>query len=190
VFVASYPADSIGIVRAASEVGLQPKVFGGAMVGLQSTGIKTQLGPLLNGIVNFDYWLPAPTLVAPGVLNMLARYQAEAGRVQADPLGYYLAPWAYAQLQVLQHAIESTGSLDDETLASYMRSRTFSTVVGDIEFGLDGEWTKSRLLLIQFQRIASREVSEFADIHKMVILSPPEHKTGELAFPYAEARRP
>jgi branched-chain amino acid transport system substrate-binding protein len=35
VFVASYPPDSVGMVRAVNEVGLKPRMFGGAMIGLQ-----------------------------------------------------------------------------------------------------------------------------------------------------------
>jgi hypothetical protein len=50
------------MVRAAKELGLKAKQFGGSMVGLQTTSIKTQLGPLLNGIVAFDFWLPAPSM--------------------------------------------------------------------------------------------------------------------------------
>ena len=50
--------NSVGIIRAASEIGFKPKIFGGGMVGLQATAIKTQLGPLLNGIVVYDFWLP------------------------------------------------------------------------------------------------------------------------------------
>src|SRR5262249_50087294 len=34
VFVASYPPDSTGMILAAHEVGLEPKLFGGGMVGL------------------------------------------------------------------------------------------------------------------------------------------------------------
>ena len=47
MLVCSYPPDTVGIVRAAHEVGLKAKLFGGGMVGLQSTAIKVQLGPLL-----------------------------------------------------------------------------------------------------------------------------------------------
>ena len=39
VFVASYPPDSVGMIRAANEVGLKAKLFGGGMVGLQATAI-------------------------------------------------------------------------------------------------------------------------------------------------------
>src|SRR2546425_8251651 len=52
VFIASYPPDSVGMLRAAHEVGLQPKIMGGGMVGLQFTTIMQSMGPMLNGIVN------------------------------------------------------------------------------------------------------------------------------------------
>src|SRR5437667_10912782 len=45
VFVASYPPDSVGIVRAINEIGLSPKMLGGGMIGLAFTPIKQQLGP-------------------------------------------------------------------------------------------------------------------------------------------------
>ena len=37
------------MVKAVNEVGFKPKMIGGAMVGLQATVFKNQLGPLLNG---------------------------------------------------------------------------------------------------------------------------------------------
>jgi branched-chain amino acid transport system substrate-binding protein len=55
VFVASYPPDSVGMVLAAHEVGLKPRLFGGGMVGLQFAAFQTKLGPKLNGIVNYDF---------------------------------------------------------------------------------------------------------------------------------------
>jgi len=63
--------------------------------------------------------------------------------------------WAYAYLQVLGDAIEATRSLNDDTLAAYMHKTTFKTVVGNVQFGPDGEWTQERILLVQFQGINS-----------------------------------
>ena len=71
VFVAAYPPDSVGIVRAANEIGLTPKMFGGAFIGLLVTPIKAQLGPLMNGIVNNTPFLPAPSLMFPGTRDVL-----------------------------------------------------------------------------------------------------------------------
>jgi branched-chain amino acid transport system substrate-binding protein len=72
VAVCSYPLDSVGILRTVSEIGFQPKLLGGAMVGLQSSSLKVQLGPLLNGVVNYESWLPARTMQFPGVTEFLA----------------------------------------------------------------------------------------------------------------------
>ena len=101
VVICSYPPDSVGMVQAVNEIGFKPKMIGGGMVGLQATALKTQLGPLLNGFVNYDFWLPVPKMQFPGVEDLIKRYQARAAAEGVDPLGYYMAPWAYAQLQVL-----------------------------------------------------------------------------------------
>src|SRR5205085_1072706 len=71
--VCSYPLDSVGMVRAINEIGIKPKMVGGGMVGLQATAFKTQLGPLLNGFVNFDFWLPAKTMDFPGVMDLIKK---------------------------------------------------------------------------------------------------------------------
>jgi hypothetical protein len=62
VFACAYPPDTVGIVRAANEIGLTPKMFGGAMIGLLATPIKMQLGPLVNGLTIMESFIPAPTL--------------------------------------------------------------------------------------------------------------------------------
>src|SRR6195256_402169 len=79
VVVCSYPPDSVGMVRSVNEIGFKPKAIGGAMVGLQATAIKTQLGPLLNGWTNYDFWLPVPKMEFPGVADLIKKYQAQAG---------------------------------------------------------------------------------------------------------------
>src|SRR4051812_8327243 len=107
VLVCSYPPDTVGMIRAANEVGLKTKMFGGGMVGLQATAIKTQLGPLLNGIVDYDFWLPWSKLATPASLAFLKTYQEQAPAAGVDVLGYYLPPFAYAYMQVLQQAVES-----------------------------------------------------------------------------------
>src|SRR5258708_24394266 len=61
VYVASYPPDSAGLIRAANEVGLKTRMFGGGMVGPQFAALKTQLGPLLNGVVNYETYVPELT---------------------------------------------------------------------------------------------------------------------------------
>jgi branched-chain amino acid transport system substrate-binding protein len=184
VVVCSYPPDSVGIVRAVNEIGFKPKMIGGAMVGLQATAIKAQLGPLLNGWVNYDFWLPVPKMHFAGVDELMATYQSRAQAEGVDPLGYYMAPWAYAQLQVLQQAIEATKSLDDGKLAEHIRASTFKTVVGDVKFGPKGEWAQARVLQVQFQNVKGNDVNQFKDVSTQVVVAPAAYASGQLSYPY------
>jgi branched-chain amino acid transport system substrate-binding protein len=184
VFVASYPPDSVGMVRAATEIGLKTRYFGGGMVGLQYTSVKQQFGAKLNGIIDYDFWIPAPTMQFPGISEFLKNYQAKASGEGIDPLGWYLPPFAYANLQVLGEAIEGTKSLDQTKLADYIRSRPFNTIVGEIAYGKDGEWSKPRVLEVQFQNIKGNDLDQFKDTKTEVILEPPEYRTGEVIAPY------
>jgi branched-chain amino acid transport system substrate-binding protein len=188
VVVCSYPPDSVGIVRAVNEIGFKPKMIGGAMVGLQATAIKTQLGPLLNGWTNYDFWLPVSKMQFPGTDELLKTYQARAQAEGVDPLGYYMAPWAYAQLQVMQQAIEATKSLDDAKLAAHIRASTFKTVVGDVKFGAKGEWAQSRVLQVQFQNVKSNDVAQFKDVSTQVVVAPADYESGKLIYPYEKAK--
>jgi len=188
VFVGSYPPDTAGMVRAINEVGFQPKLCCGGMVGLQSTALKTQLGPLLNGIVDYDFWIPAPTMQFPGVLDLLKKYQAKAAEEGVDALGYYMPPYAYAYLQVLGEAVTATKSLDQEKLGAYLREHTFKTVIGDIKFGENGEWAEPRLLQTQFQHIKGNGVDQFRNPATQVVLAPAAYVSGNMIYPYSAAK--
>lgn len=189
VAVCSYPLESVGILRAVSEVGFLPKLLGGAMVGLQSTGLKMQLGSLLNGIVNYEAWLPAKTMQFPGVMEFLHKYQARAAAEGTDPIGYNMPPLGYADMQVLEQAIRETNSLDDAKLAAYLHANPVHTIIGDIKFGPDGEWSESRMLQVQYRNIHGNDLAQFKDMDKQVILTPAQFKTGELIYPMANARK-
>jgi branched-chain amino acid transport system substrate-binding protein len=188
VFVASYPPDTVGIIRAASEIGLKAKLFGGGMVGLQATAIKTQLGPLMNGVVDFDFWQPVGAYATPEALDFLKIYQSKAAAAGVDLLGFYLPPFAYSDMQVLQAAVEGVGSLDQQKLADYLRSHTFHTLAGDITFGTNGEWTEARVLEVQFQNVKGNDVEQFKDPKVEVVLFPPALKNGDVIYPYTDAK--
>src|SRR3984893_2057242 len=188
VVVCSYPPDSVGMVRAVNELRFKPKAIGGAMIGLQSTPVKAQLGPLLNGFINYEFWLPVPKMQFPGVADLISRYQARAAAEGVDPLGYYMPPWAYAQLQVLQQAVETTKSLDDAKLGDYIRTHPFTPVVGDVEVGPQGEWVNSRVLQVQYQNIKAHDLAQFKDMSTQVVVAPAEYASGEVIYPYERAK--
>src|SRR5262245_20044159 len=188
VCVLSYPLDTVGMVRAINEIGYKPKMVGCGMVGLQATALKRQLGPLLNGIVNYDFWLPVPTMRYPGVLELIERYQPRARSEGVDPLGYYMAPWGHSQRHVLGQPMQAPRSLDDAMLAEYMRSATFATVVGSITFGSNGELSKPLVVAVQYHDIKNDDLQPFKDLSVVTVVGPEEHKTGDVIYPYGKAK--
>lgn len=186
VFVASYPLDSVGMVRAATELGLKTQLFGGGMVGMQYAVFMRQLGDKLNRVVNYHLYVPSPKMKFPGIEEFLKTYQARAPQQGTDPLGFYQPPFAYAAMQVLEQAVKATGSLDDGKLADYIHKSAFNTIVGEVRFDEKGEWAKPRLLMVQFQNVQGGNLDQYMTSGKQVILYPPEYKDGELQQPFAK----
>jgi branched-chain amino acid transport system substrate-binding protein len=184
VFVGSYVADTSGLVRAAAEVKLKCTMFGGAMVGLQVAALKQQLSGVVNGVVNYELYLPEPTMQFQGTRELINRYRAVAGTQGLDQLGFYVPPTTYAQLQVIEQAVTATKSLQDDVLADYLRKNTFKTVMGDIRFGARGEWAEPRILMTQFQKVNGKELGQFDQTGTQVILYPEKFKSGQLVTPF------
>jgi branched-chain amino acid transport system substrate-binding protein len=188
VFGATLPVDTVGIIRAADEIKFKPKMIGGAMLGLLVTGIKQQLGPMINGYISNEFYIPAPSLQFAGTKEMMSAYQKRAPGLGTDPLGFTYPPYAYAAGQILAKAVTETKSFNDEVLADYIRKTKFDTVIGPIAFGPDGEWTTPRIICIQFQGITGGDLAQFQDWKRQVVVYPPEYKAGSLVYPFEKAR--
>ena len=186
VSVCSYPLDSVGMVKAVNEIGFKPKMIGGAMVGLQATVFKTQLGPLLNGFVNYETWVPS--MMTPSAEAFLKVYQSRAAAEGVDPLGYYLGTWGYAYMELLGNAIAGAKSINDDQVANYLRSNPVKTIMGDIKFGKGGEWAESRMLQVQYHDIKGNTVDQFKGMDTQTVLTPADLKTGNVIYPYEKAK--
>jgi branched-chain amino acid transport system substrate-binding protein len=189
LFLCSYLNDSVGLLRAIDKVGLAPKIVGGAMIGPQNGSIKAELGLLLNGLVNYEYWLPVPKMMYPGVSQMIEEYQSRAAAEGADPLGYYVAPQAYAQMQIVEQAVTTTGSLDDAKLARFTRDHSFETILGELKFGSGGGWSEARVLQVQYRNIKGNDLANFRHVETQAVVWPPSLASAALIYPYAKARQ-
>jgi branched-chain amino acid transport system substrate-binding protein len=191
VYVASYPPDSAGILRAVNEIGIgdDVKIFGGGMVGLQFAAVMQNLGSLLNGVVNYNSWLPEQSMYYEGTKAFFETYAKRAVEAKVDPLGYYLAPFGYTSGQLVEQAIKTTGSLDQKGLAKYLRENQHKTIVGPIAFAADGEWKETGTLQAQFRGVVDKDLEQFRSSGKQVILFPDKLKTGNLISPFEAARK-
>jgi branched-chain amino acid transport system substrate-binding protein len=188
-FISSYPVDSVGVLRSVNEIGFKPKMVGGILNGLPAPVLKAQLGPMLNGVINYEYWVPTPSMITPGVMDLIKRYQERVRGEGVDPIGIYVPPWAYAYAQILEQSITGTNSLDDGKLAEHMHKATFKTMIGDVKFGPDGEWEKGRILTVQHHSIKNNDLMQFKDMSTMTVLDPLEYATGKAIYPYENAKR-
>jgi branched-chain amino acid transport system substrate-binding protein len=191
VYVASYPPDSAGILRAVNELGIgdSVKIFGGGMVGLQFGPVMENLGSLLNGVVNYNTWLPEPGMSFDGTKAFFETYAKRAAEAKVDPLGFYLAPFGFAMGQLLEQAVNATGALDQKAIAKYLHEHEFKTIVGPIAFAADGERKESATLMAQFRGVVDKNVEQFRSSGKQVILFPDRLKSGDLITPFEAARK-
>jgi branched-chain amino acid transport system substrate-binding protein len=191
VFICSYPPDSAGLLRAVNEIGVGPdvKVFGGGMVGLQFTSVMESMGSLLNGVVNYNSYLPEKSMEFPGSKEFFVKYNKRAVEAKVDPFGYYLAPFGYAMGQMIEQAAAATKSLNHKALADFIRKSEMPTIVGPIAFAPDGERKESATLMAQFRGVVDKNIEQFRGPGKQIILFPEKLKTGELITPFEKARK-
>jgi branched-chain amino acid transport system substrate-binding protein len=185
VVICSYPLSSVGMVNTINELNYKPKMIGGAMVGLQATVFKQRLGAKLNGIVNYETWVPSDKLMPPAKA-FFEKYQARAGAEGVDPIGYYLGGWGYAYLSALEQAVNAAKSIEDDKVAEAYRKTTFKTIMGDWSYGPGGEWTKSGMMQVQYHDI--KEGETWKGMNYQTVLTPADLKTGTLIYPYEKAK--
>jgi branched-chain amino acid transport system substrate-binding protein len=189
VFVMSYPNDSVAIIRAVNEIGVgsSVQIFGGGMVGLQFTPIMTSLGSLLNGVMNYNSYVPG--MKYPGIEDFLKRYSQKAVEAKVDPLGFYLPPFNYAIGQILEQAVAATKSIEHKALAAWLHKSEVKTIVGPISWNKDGEWAKARVVQAQFRGVADKDLEQFRQPGKQVVVYPDDYKTGDVITPFEKARK-
>src|SRR5258708_7106508 len=107
----------------------------------------------------------------------------------ANEVGIKTKRFGYGTLKVRAEAVEGTKSLDQDKIADSLHTKTLHTVVGEINYGPEGEWTKSRVLVSQFQHVTGNDADQWKQLGKQVILWPPEYKSGNLIYPYTDAKK-
>jgi branched-chain amino acid transport system substrate-binding protein len=110
-----------------------------------------------------------------------------AKQAKVDVLGYYLPPYNYAIGQMLEQAVAATKSLDQKAIAAYIHKNEMKTMVGNIRYDAMGEWATPKLVMAQFRGIKGKDVDQFRQQGKQVIIAPAAMKTGEVV-PFDKAR--
>ena len=133
VVVCSYPLSSVGIVNTINELNYKPKMIGGAMVGLQATVFKQRLGAKLNGIVNYETWVPSEKMMAPAA-RLLRKVPGSRAAPKAPIRSATIsAAGATPNLSALGQAINGAKSIEDDKIADYLRKNDVQDHHGRLE---------------------------------------------------------
>lgn len=126
VFMVSYVADGILLMRQAREVGLSPQAFLGAGAGFASSEFAREKA-ISNDVFSSTQW--TPDVNWPGAKDFAKRYKATFGK---DEVPYHAAN-AYASLMVMAETAAKVGG-DREKLRAALDAGKWNGIMGDVQF--------------------------------------------------------
>ncbi len=152
----TYPPETFLITQQAKTIGLNPKLFY-MSIGTAFAAFRDANGAkAVEGIMGTGAW--NPKVPYPGAKEFWDRMVAAVGPGKVD---WYGNAFAYSSCQVLEQAIEKSGTLDRKKLRDFIASNTFQTVIGPVRYenqinvqspGEVGQWQNG-----QFEIVAAKE---------------------------------
>lgn len=121
----SYPPDTFGLTEQAMIEGLDVNVFYTA-VATAFPAYHGRFGAAAEGVMGIG----GVNVASPAFQDYAARHEAATG---AKP-DYWASGMMYASLQILEAAIETTGTLDMAEVTQFIKDNAFETVMGTIDF--------------------------------------------------------
>ena len=126
VFMVSYVADGILLMRQAREVGLQPQAFLGAGAGFASSEFAREQA-ISHGVFSSTQW--TTDVNWPGAKDFGKRYKAKFGKEEVP----YHAANAYASMMVMAEAAAKVGG-NRERLRDALRNGKWDGIMGEVAF--------------------------------------------------------
>lgn len=152
VFMVSYVADAILIMRQSREVGLSPQAFLGGGAGYETAQFESEKDISAN-VFSVTQWTAG--MDWPGAAEFAQRYQAKFGKKPT-----YHAACTYASLMLLGDTASKVKG-DREKLREALATGSWKSIVGDVKFeNYDGFTQQNRheMAVIQYQNGAGTVV--------------------------------
>jgi branched-chain amino acid transport system substrate-binding protein len=166
VFMVSYVADAILLMRQAREIGLKPQAFLGGGAGFTTVQFAAEKD-ISEGVFSATQW--TNDVSWPGAQDFFDRYKAKFGK---EPT--YHAACAYESLRVMAEAAAKTGG-DRQKLRAGLAEGKWTGVMGDVDFtdyeGFNNQ-NNHQMLVQQIQS------------GKYETVFPPQFATKKAAYPF------
>lgn len=160
----TYLEDSIGLVRAAREVGLEPAIFA-MTVGPAQRAFGEALGPDTEGIMGLVAWMRSGHV--PMAYDFSYRYKQRYGSNAAAQ-----AAFGYAAGQVLEAAVRLADSFDPDAVRGQLRTMKFRSLLGHYRVDETGAQVAKKAYVMQWQ-----------DGYRLLVL-PDEVRDTPVRFPF------
>lgn len=145
VFMVSYVADAISLMRQSREVGLKPQAFLGGGAGFDTAQFEGETDISTN-VYSVTQW--TPDIGYPGAAEFAKRYQERFGKKPT-----YHAACAYAAMVIAGETSQKAGG-DRNKIREALVSGTWNTIVGPVDFAdFDGFQNQNQIVMpvIQYQ---------------------------------------
>jgi branched-chain amino acid transport system substrate-binding protein len=144
VIALCYVPGSFTITAQSQEVGLNPKAFF-QLIGPATVVFQPKFGAAAEGITTIGHWSPKGKW--PGAQGFYDRYLKKFNK-KPDYLNSVLA---YTGCQIVEQAIEMTGSLDRGKLRDTIANNEFNTINGPVKF-TGSENLRTPSMVMQWQK--------------------------------------
>jgi branched-chain amino acid transport system substrate-binding protein len=151
VFMVSYVADAILLMRQSREVGLKPQAFLGGGAGFDTAQFASE-NPISNLVYSVTQWTPESSKPAT---EFAERYKAKFGKKPT-----YHAACAYAAMMVAGEVATKAGG-DREKVRAALDSGSWTGIMGEVKFeDYEGFTNQNKLVMpvIQYQAGKSETV--------------------------------
>jgi branched-chain amino acid transport system substrate-binding protein len=166
LFMVSYVADAILIMRQSREVGLSPQAFLGGGAGYETAQFESERD-ISSNVFSVTQWTPG--MDWPGAADFAQRYQTKFGKKPT-----YHAACTYASLMLLGDAAHKVKG-DREKLREALATQSWKGIVGDVKFeNYDGFTQQNRheMAVIQYQNGAG------------TVVYPPDRAKAKAVYPF------
>jgi branched-chain amino acid transport system substrate-binding protein len=145
LFLVSYVADAVLLMRQSREMGLKPQAFLGGGAGFDTSQFESEKDISTN-VFSVTQWTGDTGW--PGAADFLTRYQARYGKRPT-----YHAATGYAAMMVMGETVAKAGG-DRKKVREALATGTWSGIMGTVKFeSLDGFTNQNNLVMpvIQYQ---------------------------------------
>ncbi len=166
VFMVSYVADAVLLMRQSREIGLSPKAFLGGGAGFDTSQFQNERD-ISNDVFVVTQWTPDNG--APGSADFAKRYEARFGKRPT-----YHAATAYEALMVMGDVVSKTGG-DRNKIREALASGSWTGIMGPVRFATSGGFTnQNEHLMPVFQYQKGQPVTVY----------PPRYAKGKPVYPF------